>query len=231
MTRKLPRESGGDIDARARKVRVAPPPPRYIGYEAMFAEWAESQGWDVTKRGWPDFMCRRNGALMVVEVKGGSDDITPEQIASLDFLSDAGIPTYVYHYGLGLKRWRHRKRESVDTLKAEIGELYALMARIVQVRDEMQPGVHRKPSPDWTIQDELEVVIRWCEGRHNNHGLTATRMTHCSWIYFLRKQENLDWQEIVKIAGGFSVQIQGLYKKASRAVQIARDAQEEYAAA
>ena len=28
-----------------------------------------SQGWDVTKRGWPDFICYKNGNLALVEVK------------------------------------------------------------------------------------------------------------------------------------------------------------------
>ncbi len=37
--------------------------------EQNFAEWARSQGWEVTKRGWPDFICYRGDSLMLVEVK------------------------------------------------------------------------------------------------------------------------------------------------------------------
>ena len=37
--------------------------------EAEFAAWATSQGWSATKRAWPDFICRRNGEVMCVEVK------------------------------------------------------------------------------------------------------------------------------------------------------------------
>jgi hypothetical protein len=37
--------------------------------ENAFAEHARRNGWDVTKRGYPDFICYRGGEMMLVEVK------------------------------------------------------------------------------------------------------------------------------------------------------------------
>jgi hypothetical protein len=198
---------------------------RYLGYEALFAEWAESQGWTVTKRGWPDFICRRNGEVMAVEVKGGADDISPEQGDTLDNLSAAGVPTYVYHHGLGLKRWRGRKTESVAELQHEIGRLHRLIGDIVQAREQMVPGIHRPPSPEWNREDELNVVIAWCRSNHEGHDRPGTRMTLCSWIYFLRRDQRQTWEDIVSMIGeGFPLQIKAMYRKASRAVEKTRAA-------
>jgi hypothetical protein len=47
--------------------------------ELLFVEWAEKQGWQVTKRGWPDFICRRGAELMCVEVEDGSDYLSAWQ--------------------------------------------------------------------------------------------------------------------------------------------------------
>jgi len=38
-------------------------------HEEAFATAARAKGWDVTKRGYPDFICYRNGEIMLVEVK------------------------------------------------------------------------------------------------------------------------------------------------------------------
>jgi hypothetical protein len=37
--------------------------------ERRFVELASSEGWTVTKRGWPDFVCFRGDEVRVVEVK------------------------------------------------------------------------------------------------------------------------------------------------------------------
>lgn len=191
--------------------------------EQRFADWAESQGWDVTKRGWPDFICRRDGAIMAVEVKAGLDVIRPEQIDVLDDLSANGIPTYVYHDGMGLKRWRARKVESVASLKLEIGQLHELIRKVVQARDEMLPGIHPLVSPEWNLQDELDVVIRWCNERHVDHARAGTRMTHCSWIYFLRKQERQEWEDIATMVGEpLPLKVKAIQRSACRVVEKAR---------
>ena len=197
--------------------------PTYSGYEALFAEWAESNGWHVTKRGWPDFICRRNGEIMAVEVKGGNDDISPEQVDTLDNLSAAGVPTFVYHHGLGIKRWRGRKPESVEELKREIGALHELIRKVVNARDEMVPGIHPLVSPEWNLQDELDVVIRWCSEKHTDHDRAGTRMTVCSWIYFLRKQERQDWDDIASMVGEpYPLKVKAIHRSAYRVVEKAR---------
>jgi hypothetical protein len=62
--------------------------------ELLFAEWAEQQGWQVTKRGWPDFICRRGTELMCVEVKDGSDHLSAYQEQTATDLAARGIPVF-----------------------------------------------------------------------------------------------------------------------------------------
>lgn len=198
---------------------------QYVGYEARFAEWATSQGWDVTKRGWPDFICRRDGALMAVEVKGGKDNLSPEQVDALDDLSALGLPTYVYFDGLGLKRWRGRKVESVATLKEEISELHHLIRKVVQVREEMVPSIVKPPHPDeWTMQYELDLVIKWCRETHGDNDVRpGSRMTVCAWVHFLRKYQRQEWDAIVEMTGeGFPQQVKGLHRKIVRVIARAK---------
>ena len=192
-------------------------------YETLFREWAESQGWDVTKRGWPDFICRRGKEVMAVEVKGGNDNISPEQIDTLDNLSAAGVPTFVYHHGLGLKRWRGRRTESVAELKREIGSLHELIRKVVQARDEMLPGLSNPKPPEWTFQAELDKVIDWCLNRHPNHDRYGTRLTTCSWVYFFREQEGKTFPEIIELMGeGNATLTANVHRKAVSAVEAAR---------
>lgn len=197
---------------------------RYHGYEARFAEWAMSQGWDVTKRGWPDFICRRDGALMAVEVKGGMDDLSPEQIDTLNNLSAAGLPTYVYYDGLGLKRWRGRVPESVANLKVEISELYELIRRITQVRDGIIPGLDLPKSPDWTVQDEVSIINDWCRDKHSGHLRAGTQMTSCGWVYYLHEQEGESFSAMVPMIGGTVEHMQNIHRKAAAVVSAAKRA-------
>lgn len=39
------------------------------GPEKMFADMARKNGWKVTKRGYPDFICYKHGKVVLVEVK------------------------------------------------------------------------------------------------------------------------------------------------------------------
>lgn len=73
--------------------------PAYGGYsnraETEFAVWAHAQGWAVTKRGWPDFICRRGSEIMCVEVKE-STGLSHYQTATATDLAAHGLPTYVW---------------------------------------------------------------------------------------------------------------------------------------
>jgi len=61
--------------------------------------------WHVTKKGWPDFFCTKNGSLVLVEVKPSKDDpLSPEQIATLTALAGFGIHCYLWIPGIGFER-------------------------------------------------------------------------------------------------------------------------------
>lgn len=70
--------------------------------EQALATLAESKGWKVSKRGWPDFMCWRGEEFIAVEVKPRRRDgkegfllLKREQARCMDFLTRAGIRCYV----------------------------------------------------------------------------------------------------------------------------------------
>lgn len=204
--------------------------PQYYGFEARFAEWAVASGWDVTKRGWPDFLCRRDGALMAVEVKGGADDLTPEQIDALDDLSAAGLPTYVYHHGLGLKRWRKRKPgDSIEDLRIEIGRLHDFIREMIGIREEMLPGVQPRYA-EWTEQDAFDRLSVWCRAAHGtSHGRPNTRMTFCAWVYFMDRR-GIRAREMAAMTGEDLGQIRKYTVKVRRMVETAKQRRTELAA-
>jgi hypothetical protein len=76
---------------------TAPKPETFMGNqaEAQFARWAQEQGWKVTKRGWPDFICRRGVERMAVEVKH-TDDLSEPQRAAIIDLSAGPLPCFVW---------------------------------------------------------------------------------------------------------------------------------------
>lgn len=75
--------------------------------EREFAEKASLAGWSVTKRGWPDFIIRRNGRIAFVEVK---PDIGPgslpsaHQFSILQELSRLGAECYVWSPKIGFRK-------------------------------------------------------------------------------------------------------------------------------
>ena len=60
--------------------------------ESQFEQKMIADGWEVTKRGWPDFICFRDGEIMCVEVKPARlHPLKTEQLRMLQLLSAAGI--------------------------------------------------------------------------------------------------------------------------------------------
>lgn len=52
-------------------------------------------GWDITKRGWPDFVCWRNGKMACIEVKPhSSSPLKATQRRIMEALIAAGIPCF-----------------------------------------------------------------------------------------------------------------------------------------
>lgn len=66
--------------------------------EREFWDRATEEGWDVTKRGWPDFFIWRNGELACVEVKPEDGrSLKTAQARTLAALADHGIPCYLWN--------------------------------------------------------------------------------------------------------------------------------------
>jgi hypothetical protein len=102
-----------------------------LNAENEFRKWAESYGWRVTKKGWPDFMCRRGTEIMAVEVKW-SDWLSEAQEEMLIDLHNAGIATFVWTMASGgveaypsevTVRPRTLRDEEVLDLRGEVARL------------------------------------------------------------------------------------------------------------
>ena len=64
--------------------------------EQSFVDFAEAQGWETTKRGWPDFVCFENNKAFCVEVKPRSKALKREQRRIMEWLES---------YQIDCKRW------------------------------------------------------------------------------------------------------------------------------
>lgn len=65
--------------------------------EQQCAEELRSLGWQVTKRGWPDFFCIKDGEIACVEVKPRPTcRMTTTQTLIMDKLKSHGIPCYLW---------------------------------------------------------------------------------------------------------------------------------------
>ena len=80
--------------------------------EGRFAQKAREAGWAVSKRGWPDFLCFKDGELIAVEVKPdqgpvvGRKPLRLEQSLVLRWLASQGIKCYVWSPRRGFERIR-----------------------------------------------------------------------------------------------------------------------------
>lgn len=73
--------------------------------ERAFFEAARAKGWEVCKRGWPDFFCVRDGEIALVEVKPYEDRaLKREQEIVLRALAAYGVPCYRWSPGAGFER-------------------------------------------------------------------------------------------------------------------------------
>jgi len=66
--------------------------------EQQFFEWALNKGWEPTKRGWPDFLCRLpDGGFIAVEVKRDDwPNLKPEQRIVCRLLQSLGLQTVLW---------------------------------------------------------------------------------------------------------------------------------------
>jgi hypothetical protein len=103
--------------------------PTTVYAERLARARLRQRGWQVTKRGWPDFFCvDTQGRVVVVEVKGPSDRLTWYQATILEALQRAGMPCFVAHVRrggtMGLLRfdaaaWFDRQRTRARIRKRE----------------------------------------------------------------------------------------------------------------
>lgn len=198
MSKPTPPNRAMRIDMVARRVRVPVETTLLNPHESAFQHWAESEGWSVTKRGWPDFICRRNGELMAVEVKGGKDGLRSEQIAAMRDLQDAGIPTYMWMPETGLTQpVRSKGIESLHALRAENAQLRSMIGELVGIKARVDriPGDEVKRLR-WGDDEALalEQVAAMCNAKHHSHrsSVPNERMNLCAWLVAMRDKLSIE---------------------------------------
>lgn len=161
-------------------------------HEQAFAEWARSQGWTVTKQGWPDFICRRGEEVMAVEVKGGNDGLRGEQAATMRDLRAAGLPTFMWTPESGLTTpIATSLPTSIPVLQDEIARLRQTLGEVTGLRRRVLLPAEPKRAPEW-VDDEMGMIAEvaaMCSARHRDHATLSPRdrMTLCAWIMAMRK--------------------------------------------
>ena len=80
--------------------------------EQQCFEELTSQGWEVTKRGWPDFICFNNGSLMLVEVKPKQKrSLTKKQYRLMTALVNLGVKCFKWTPDGGFEPINGKKRK------------------------------------------------------------------------------------------------------------------------
>lgn len=159
--------------------------------ENAFRVWAESQGWKVAKRGWPDFMCwGPEGALMAVEVKGPTDQLRHDQTTMLKALNRCGVPTFTWTMETGLRLYPTVSRRSEPGMALRLLELEELLRKVTAERDEartwlsdLHPGqtvawedvkqawanpMKKRKSPEQRVVEKLKKQRRLLEKKYRS---------------------------------------------------------------
>lgn len=80
--------------------------------EELFRNHALIKGWNPCKRGWPDFICEKNGRIRIVEVKPRyGSSLKKEQRFIMEALSAYGVPCFVFSPDGGLVSFEDYKDE------------------------------------------------------------------------------------------------------------------------
>lgn len=193
--------------------------------EQQFRELAEAEGWDVTKRGWPDFLCRRNGELMAVEVKGPHDGLSAEQYEAISDLRRAGIPTFVWSPGEGYTEVGPPVGESVFSIKATL-------AMVREAAQRGKPRLELVTTPVQWVFDEsdpitIQQVRHQCLKSHQNHQKNPVFGKTGSWCSdLLVASQRYSVDKIFAVAGLPDRQkLEGnIYRVKRRAFQYAHEA-------
>lgn len=107
-----------------------------------------AEGYDLTKRGWPDFAAFRDGQIIAVEVKRGPGCLLrPQQQRILAALNRQGVPTYTWDPVNGLVafddlqqvRYKNRRRLRTPRNPGNLGGTYGGGEEGVSVPDQPPP--------------------------------------------------------------------------------------------
>jgi len=73
--------------------------------ELNFIEFSTKHGWEVTKRGWPDFACFKGRRLVLVEVKKARTiHLKREQMRLMKALAKRGVECYRWSPDAGFEK-------------------------------------------------------------------------------------------------------------------------------
>jgi hypothetical protein len=96
---------GRDNSIAATKTKRTRSPDGPNEAERQFKLWAEGNGWEITKRGWPDFICFQDGRAMFVEVKRNKRiSLKKSQRTIISILSEAGCDCFKWTPDGGLTK-------------------------------------------------------------------------------------------------------------------------------
>lgn len=74
--------------------------------EGQLFDELTADGWEVMKRGWPDFVAVRNGKVLIIEVKPGKHDRPKvDQEFVMQLLADHGLNVALWNPKSGFRRY------------------------------------------------------------------------------------------------------------------------------
>jgi len=129
---------------------------RQFSSEALFSEWATSQGWRSLKRGWPDYLCiKPDGAIVVVEVKGhSSESLSPYQETMMTLLADLGMVTFKWTPDTGLQPHRGKLNPKNSYYGTQGPPLRKVLSRRVMAEyRRFKEGVNHRPHSSQKAQE------------------------------------------------------------------------------
>jgi hypothetical protein len=87
--------------------------------EEKFKDLAKDSHWEVTKLGWPDFFCWKDGRIVIVEVKPdhGDSELKRTQRIILTALASFGIPCFRWSPQRGFTKVRGNPDQFIRQVK------------------------------------------------------------------------------------------------------------------
>ena len=86
--------------------------------EQSFEDEMRANGWETTKRGWPDFLAFKDNRVIFVEVKPtASQPLKPSQFKVFQLLAGAGFECYRYSPDMGLKPYKVGQPRQIPTIR------------------------------------------------------------------------------------------------------------------